>query len=379
MNIKFYLLTGFILTVFPIFLSAQEKLDRDLIMFRVNDTIVKQQVEYKDPGRIGANVLWDFSQLNTVDKEYELIYTNDKNSTIVGIEHRTRYYYQLINDSLFLLGFENPTTKIINSQPELLMSFPLTYQKSTFAYYYGEGEYSKQLDIVAKGSIKTKVDAYGTIILPNKDTLRNVVRLKTDKLITKHIKSINTGKVLNKKRRLDVSNKAIRYDLEKDPSVILVRNYKWFAAGYRYPIFETVQTRKYKDHSKSPSFSTAFFYPPHEHHYLYNDLKNRQLQNRLLAKKENKKEDKEPLKFSYNIFPNPVHSQLTIEYYISKEAKVAYTVYNLSGQIVSMSPAKNKKNGVYRETINMDYCVQGEYLLKIEVNNKTYSEKVIKN
>ena len=35
---------------------------------RAGDVISKQQVEYKDPGRSGKDVLWDFSQLDPVNR-----------------------------------------------------------------------------------------------------------------------------------------------------------------------------------------------------------------------------------------------------------------------------------------------------------------------
>jgi len=52
----------------PCILGAQHNLQSHLNMFRANDLIFKQQVEYKDPGRSGANVLWDFSQLDVVNE-----------------------------------------------------------------------------------------------------------------------------------------------------------------------------------------------------------------------------------------------------------------------------------------------------------------------
>ena len=63
-------------------LGAQHSLQSRYNMFRADDVIIKQQVEYKDPGRSGANVLWDFSRLNVVNDEYELAYSthNDTRS-----------------------------------------------------------------------------------------------------------------------------------------------------------------------------------------------------------------------------------------------------------------------------------------------------------
>lgn len=139
-------------------LHSQSSINSELNMFRANDTIVKQQIEYKDPGRSGTNVLWDFSKQSLIDKKYTLIYAlkKDTGSIITGKEHRTRYYYSLQNDSLLLWGFENPTTKINHSQPELLLRFPTNYGDKTHGYYQGTGKYCGRLNIAVTGKTHPK-------------------------------------------------------------------------------------------------------------------------------------------------------------------------------------------------------------------------------
>ena len=72
---------------------------------RPGDEIIKRQVEYKDPGRSGENVLWDFGKLKTTNDEYKLFYKIGKDSLLAGIEHRTIYYHSLTNDSRCRRGF----------------------------------------------------------------------------------------------------------------------------------------------------------------------------------------------------------------------------------------------------------------------------------
>ena len=75
---------------------------------RSGDEILKQQVDYKDPGRDGENVIWDFGKLKSINDEYSLVYSSpvlqeksyyvmgydtiqakntDQNSLIIGTEH----------------------------------------------------------------------------------------------------------------------------------------------------------------------------------------------------------------------------------------------------------------------------------------------------
>lgn len=123
-------------------LYSQCSLTSELNKFRVNDTIVKQQIEYKAPGRSGKDVLWDFGKLSPINKKYTLIYSARKgvDSMIVGREHHTRYYYDWQKDSVWLWGFENSTTQIENSKPELLLQLPMHYGDKVQGYYQGEGK-----------------------------------------------------------------------------------------------------------------------------------------------------------------------------------------------------------------------------------------------
>ncbi len=141
---------------------SQHRLESDLNMFRSDDVLVKQQVGYKDPGRTGANVLWDFSGLDVVNDAYELHYFSRANGYITGMEHLTLYHYSLQNDSLLLLGFENQTTVIKNKQPELLLRFPVHYGDRTGSYFYGHGKYGNRLEVDEMGTIETSADSYGT-------------------------------------------------------------------------------------------------------------------------------------------------------------------------------------------------------------------------
>ncbi|MDR1180740.1 MAG: T9SS C-terminal target domain-containing protein, partial [Bacteroidales bacterium] len=106
-------------------LSAQYSLQSDLNVPRPDDELTKQQVEYKNSGQSGENVVWNFSQLTSVTDGYTLDYFSVGDTAIVGIEHNTRYYYSLVGDSLLCLGYENSTTQMIDERPELLLQFPV--------------------------------------------------------------------------------------------------------------------------------------------------------------------------------------------------------------------------------------------------------------
>lgn len=166
-NLSFKLLLG-LLFIFPFSLFSQHCLESGLNMYRADDLLLKQQVEYKDPGRMGEGVLWDFSKLSVVSKDYEVSYflslrnpqlmddglvdpetIDETDCFLTGMEHRTRYNYTQEGDSLLLWGFENATTLMRNSQPEVLFRFPVSYGDSIKSYYYGHGKYGNRLELDA--------------------------------------------------------------------------------------------------------------------------------------------------------------------------------------------------------------------------------------
>lgn len=373
-------------------LQAQDRLQADLNMYRAGDTIVKQQVEYKHPGRMGENVLWDFGKLKAVDTEYSVIYSNVQDSTgcIAGTEHQTRYYYTLRNDSLLLSGYENPTTHVTYTEPELLLKFPVGYGDRVEGHYQGEGIYCDRLDITAYGSSRSLADAYGVLILPNGDTLRQVTRVRTIKLVSENIRPTirQVDSLSSEGSAKPMPIDSIRYHLDTDSVVLMVDTYRWYASGWRYPVFETIRTGNYRDDSKT-YFTTAFFYPPEEHRYPASDKETAARQESLrnasasagngnTTGNQGTATPADEIEITYNIYPNPVESHLTFEFYISRDARVSYSLYSITGMLLYHQPARGLQSGAYGDTIDMGRYLRGEYILHLQVNDKVYSEKILK-
>jgi hypothetical protein len=59
----------------PALLTAQPVIKKELNLPRTGDDIIKQQVQYKDPGRSGENVIWNFGQLESIQDACSLVYS----------------------------------------------------------------------------------------------------------------------------------------------------------------------------------------------------------------------------------------------------------------------------------------------------------------
>lgn len=340
---------------------AQHALQSQLNMLRPGDELIKYQVSYKDPGRSGENVLWDFSRLKEENDSYQLKYTA-QDSLIVGTEHRTRYYYALSNDSLLCRGYENQTTLMENKRPELLLRFPVRYQDRTKNYYYGQGKYCDRLDISVMGTVESHADAYGMILLPNGDTLRHVSRVKTVKQIAEETKPHSFS--IDKEKQVEtISSDSIDYRLEKDSVLLSVETYRWYAKGYRYPVFETVKSLVNKRGKESKYFDVAFFYPPQDHYYLEEDEANQAI---LAEMQQDVSPDDNPWHgLTYNFHPNPVVSELNVEMYLPRSASVRMQISERSGKVVMEERWGVMSEGVFSRRVMMGYVPRGEYVVSI--------------
>lgn len=350
---------------------------------RSGDVLIKQQVEFIDPGSAGVNQLWDFSRVKTINDEYTLsydlpplerdsvyilgnrrIHKKDVSTEelIVGTEHNTMYYYQLSNDSLLQLGHENPVVKLDYISPMVLMHYPFNYGQSVSSYYRSKGLYSATVDMQSKGIITTMADAYGKMILPTGDTLNPVLRIKTIQTI------------------LDIPNITTEEETTETNKGTQVETCRWYSKGYRYPVFETVKGINLNDESEI--FSTAFFFPPQDHLYLDTDPDNLA----LLEEMWNMEEKEDPSAktvtlediMSCKIYPNPVESYMTLEYELKEDAKVSFELYSIEGLPVKRIKAQDRVKGVYTETLDCTGLYPKNYVLRISANNLHHNQIIIK-
>ncbi len=379
MKYTIYLKRSFAIVLFFLFIMqvfSQHTLQSNLNIFRPEDVIIKQQVSYKDPGRSGENVLWDFSQLETVDEEYDLAYFNQGDSLTVGIEHHTKYYYSLSNDSLLLWGFENPTTILKNTQPELLMKFPVHYKDRVQTYYHGTGRYCDRLSLDAMGTTETVADAYGMMILPDKDTLKHVIRTHTFKRIAEDTQSL-TYSLLPPPPVPVLSSDSIDYRLQTDTVVLELETCRWYVEGYRYPVFETVKSREIIHGEAKDFFCTAFFYPPQEHYYLDEDEENLAILEALQKEEENSANRWEGL--TYNCYPNPVVTTLDVEMYLPKTANnIRVQLSDRQGRMLTEENWGAKPEGIFTGQVYMEPYPRGEYILNISLDGYKVSEILMK-
>jgi len=363
--------------------------------YRATDQLVKQQVAFKDPGSSGKNLNWDFSTLQSINENYTLNYfiPDSTNMTrLCGQEHNTRYYFRQQHDSLQAVGYENSTTYMEYTAPELRMHFPFVYGDTLFSYFTGNGEYCHRIPLAVKGYTRIIVDAEGDLKLPEFETVKKALRVHTLRHYTE------TG---------------------KDSMEMTLDTYSWYAAGIRYPVFESIKTtlsrkkgttkidnsvsdsivldknenkkskkgestndsislsRKVDKYEKSEimkdtiAFSTSFFYPP--------ELQTSQVKTAPIPTDSLQAKQGAAAVFTEaQLMPNPVTDNLYINFKLTRAAKVWFTVHNNTGIPLCQTSPKSLEQGYNNSTVRMSGMIPGVYSLYVHVDDMVMRLNVVK-
>jgi len=325
--------------------------------YRAADQLVKQQVEYKDPGSSGKNLTWDFRFLQPINEEYSLNYfipDSTQMTRLCGQEHNTRYYFRQQKDSLQSVGYENSTTYMEYPTPELRMRFPFAYGDTLFSYFVGKGQYCHRLALAVKGYTRVEADAEGELLLPKSETVKKAMRVRTLRHYTE------TG---------------------KDSVEMTLDTYSWYAAGIRYPVFESIRTTLSKKGDKKDEkgesmkdttvFNTSFYYPP--------EKQTSQVETAPIPEDKTEAELGAAAVFTEaQLMPNPVIDNLYIKYKLVRSAKVWFTVHNNIGIPQRNTSPQQLGEGEHSTTVAMGGLIPGVYSLFVHVDDMVMRLNVVK-
>jgi hypothetical protein len=313
------------------------------------DSIIKQQVEFIDPEASGRNITWDFRTVHPVDDAYNIRYKTLTADTfqLAGIEHRTIYCYRIQGDTLWHTGYENATTLMKYTRPEIKMKFPFHYGDTISSLFEGKGEYCHRILLHVAGKTTTVADGTGTLYTPQGGEFKNVLRVKSVREYTE------TG---------------------VDSVTMRLETYAWYAKGNRYPVFETVKTTTHKTGKEETEHKVAsFFYPPMQ--------QEQQTDTTGLAEKDTGSESKSDVDRIFThcrLLPNPVESQLRIEYELSESSTLNFSIHDAVGVPKITTAPIFQQAGHYTKTISMGSFPRGVYPLHVTVNGMVKTLHVVK-
>jgi hypothetical protein len=337
---------------------------------RIDDRLVKEQVDFREAGETGANLVWDFSTLRTLD-ERTVRYFSRNDADLVCAENDRLVYYRYAGDSLLLSGLENPNDLLHYQQPGLLLKFPLACGSLTESAYSGRGKHGDLLVSTVRGTLHTTADACGSLILPTGDTLYNVMRV--------HIRQTENTVYFPASSGFDINlPPAADETAQSSPDLITTDTYQWYVEGYRYPVFETLTACRILDGKQIPLRRESFLYHPEEQAGLPEDPANQAVLAENRAAREAKLHLDRAELLSLHYYPNPVRDKLTVELTAAPNLPVQILLHDVQGRLVYRATKENP-SGRISASIDLHAYPKGNYLLSVHAGKENSSKKIIKH
>lgn len=368
--------TGFILLLFLLFpvnlLYSQVLLEKDNSCILESGIQVKKQVactNENDELR-GKNVLWDFSNWKLINQNYTSKYFDTGSNSVSKYEHRTFYNYELKSDTLFLCKYRNSTTDISYLIPEISLVYPLEYEDSIFSYFYGVGDYSNHINVRVYGKKNICADAFGTLILPSGDTISNIIRVHSEKMMQYQFES---GILSELDSILVPPIDTIANCLYRSNDLIKMDVFEWYMGGYCKPIFETVKNTLYKSGKPYKYFCTSFYCPIEE---LNINVDNAGIRLRKESESFSKFNMKSEETSQFNSFLDEGGQNILLEYNSVEGATVDVMLFDIQGRLLFHDKSLDQNSGKYNLCIDISRYAQTEFIVRLSINEKIYSKKV---
>ncbi len=364
-------------------MSAQEagKLQAETNIPRPGDEVIKLEASYLSPGEAGKNMVWNFSELNRTGKEYPVNYSSTGENNITSIENSTYFRYRFSGDSLSITGYENASILVKYQQPALIIKFPLSYNTKTSSTFYGKGKYCDRLEYLFSGEIETSVDGYGKLVLPGEDTLSNVMRVHIKQKITDHYQPLDSEFDLNLPFALNEITDTLQKSLDKN-GTIETDIYQWYAEGSRYPVLETMKSRRVNTgtHTDLVLTRTAWLFHPEDQKLLPEDQANailRKNQSKLKSTALSTGLQEVQTQLNVIAYPNPVKDNLQVSTQLQGKTNVQLFLYDMQGRLVYKGP-QQQTDGYFSESVRMGNLPQGNYVLRVQAGNTSERKVIVK-
>ncbi|MDO9511250.1 MAG: T9SS type A sorting domain-containing protein [Bacteroidales bacterium] len=170
-----------------------------------------------DAGENGPNAIWDFSNLTVASNYQEIKYLNPSATPFVGgfpmsnvalkDELNQYHYFRYSNDGIQKLGIGTGVSSTIYTNPETIITYPFIYDSEFNDTYTGIGGNTNR-----SGVSYGTADAYGTLLLPGGNVLRDILRVKTESAYFDYYEGLVKG--------------------------TSITSYTWYQSGSKEPVFK---------------------------------------------------------------------------------------------------------------------------------------------
>lgn len=323
--------------------------------FRIGDSIHYDLVD-ASKNRITnlSELVWDFSNIKYLGQEKEVCFIGDMEGHVKLIGQDEILDFCQAKDYLHLSQIQTPLVKVDFGDSFSYLNYPFSATDSVTCSLDGRGIYSSRNKFRLLGKSTAKAMGEGKIILPSNDSLPNTL------LIQRNVR----GDIFLSKDSVEPDSQAAKLLLE-------VETNEWYSQGYRYPVFKTLQAtlwngkqaimrRQYACAANMESFANL------------TDEENAKLREKQQDVSLNKSSASSLI--DYHLAMDG--KKLTIVYSLSEESQLHFVLSNTSGMLLKSVNLHGIAGEGYEQVLYLDTLPRGEYVLYINVNSQTFSEKV---
>lgn len=233
------------------------------------------------------------------------------------------------------------------------MKYPFQYGDSVTSSFEGYGTYCGNHFVKVKGQVMVQADGFGRLVVSEKDTLDNVLRVYTI-TVTSMAMDVDVT---------DIDSTNLKQEIEE--------KYEWYAKGFRYPVYTTVQKTSFTNMEAVGSTQLAYRLLPEDFSQI-NDAVNDSI--KLLDDRRKKLMKPRQDIFHYSVKRG--ESGVDISYTADADADVVILVSS-SGGILYRKQCMAVKGGEASEIhISTDGLPKSQYVLYFNVNGKVYSKSI---
>lgn len=365
-----------ILSLSVIALHAQTVLTKATNAYIGTGKHVMQQVSPNSESKAGC---WDFSNMEITSPKY-IVWHVDRGDSLkrltAVVERGASYRYCMQGDTLLVDGYRGRLSEITYDEREISLLLPMVSGDSIQGIFHGRGTYGDKMATRHYGQYKTKAVGTGTLLLPDNQSLRHILKVHTDRFISSKYYPITQLDSL-----VPYTSDSVAMQLRSDTAIIHASVDRWYAPGYRYPVIET---RKIIGSGATSLLSQTLYYPTGQQESdCPDDEDNAKIRESTREDKQQEKTGDNP---KQDISGNPPQitdikvnvsgTTVNVSYSLLADANVTALICDVSGVVYRQLSQTGNSGDDHQMSINCNGLRRGQYVLYLNVNGQVVSQAV---
>lgn len=335
--------------------NAGNRITIELNAMRDSDMVVMQPVAYCWAGDGGADTFWDFSWAEEDVGYYPIEFHRDTLGHYVRMENGHISSFLISEGLLQQFMDESRMQHITYSLPKLSMRYPLEYGDSICMPFAGHGSYCGDHQLLVRGQVNIMADGYGTLVLTDRDTLSNALRVYT---------------LTSTSMAMDMDSIALDTAMLKQE---IEERYDWYARGFRYPLYTSILRTSYSNLNVIASRRLAYRILPADCLLAGGDEKNDSI---LKADSLQRIQTGDMAEDTFHYEAQAHGGKIYVSYIADEGACISTIVSDVMGFVYRRERTTVMGGASGNFEINCSGMKPGSYILYMNVNGKVYSSKV---